>query len=92
MIYKTSDILFQRWNHFVINYNYGTLDIFINNNLVATQKNVSPYIQSNNNSIQFGSNQNTLKNCGICNIRYYNIPLNLTQIRNIYGNKDNPCK
>ena len=92
MIYKTSNILFQRWNHFVINYNYGTLDIFINNNLVATQKNVSPYIQSNDNSIQFGSNQHTLRNCGICNIRYYNIPLNLTQIRNIYGNKDNPCK
>ena len=92
IIYKSNNILFQRWNHFVINYDYGTMDIFINNNLVATQKNVSPYIQTNENSIQFGSNTNRLKNCGICNIRYYNIPLNLTQIRNIYGNKNNPCK
>ena len=28
--YRTKDILYQKWNHFVINYNYGTLDIFIN--------------------------------------------------------------
>ena len=92
IIYKSNDILFQRWNHFVVNYNYGTLDIFINNNMVATEKNVSPYIQTDDNSLQFGSNEKPLKNCGLCNVRYYNIPLNLNQIKNIYGNKDNPCK
>ena len=92
IIYKTNDILFQRWNHFVVNYNYGTMDIFVNNNMVATEKNVSPYIQTDNNSLQFGSSENPLNNCGLCNVRYYNIPLSLNQIKNIYGNKDNPCK
>lgn len=92
VVYNTKDILFQRWNHFVINYDYGTLDMFINNNLVFTKNNVSPYIQPGNNNIQFGSNDKPLKKCGICNIHYYPIPLSLNEIQNIYGKKNHPCK
>ena len=91
-IYKTKDILYQKWNHFIINYNYGTLDIFINNNLVATRKNVSPYIRTNENNLIFGNKTEPLQNCGICNIKYYEKPLNLIDIKNIYNKKNNPCK
>ena len=92
IIYSTKDILFQRWNHFVINYDYGTLDMFINNNLVFTEVNVSPYIKTGKNNIQFGSNDKPLTNCGICSIYYYQIPLSLNEIQNIYRKKEHPCK
>lgn len=92
VIYKSKNILYQKWNNIIINYDYGTLDIFINNELVSTQKNVSPYIEEGNNIIQFGSNDLILKNCALCDIRYYNTPLMLNEIKNIYGNKSNPCK
>ena len=88
--YKTKDILYQKWNHFVINYNYGTLDIFINNNLVGSINKLNPYV-GNNNNIVFGSSSQPLKNCGICNIKYYEIPLKLSKINEIYKNHENPC-
>ena len=89
LVYKTKEILFQRWNHFVVNYNYGTLDIFINNNLVLSKTNVSPYIE--NAFLKFGSDREPLYNCGICNIKYYDKPLNLTNIGEIYRTKKIPC-
>lgn len=92
IMYRSKDVLFQKWNHIVVNYDYGTLDLFINNNLVATKQNVSPYIQKDTNIIQFGSFVKPLTHAGICNARYYDRPLNLTQIKNLYGNKKRPCK
>lgn len=91
MIYKTDKLLFQKWNNFVVNYNYGTLDIFINNNLVLTKNNIQPYIEENMNYIQFGDYNNPLYNCGLCNVSYYNKPLNLIEIKKIYSKKNNPC-
>ena len=88
--YKTKDILYQNWNHFVINYNYGTLDIFINNNLVGTINKLNPYVEKNNN-IVFGSSSKKLEHCGICNIVYYEIPLKLNKIKEIYKKHENPC-
>lgn len=90
LIYKTKDILFQRWNHFVVNYNYGTLDCFVNNNLVLSKTKVSPYIE--NAFLKFGSDSEPLYNCGICNIQYYDQPLNLTSIGEIYKTKRLPCE
>lgn len=92
VIYKTSNILYQRWNLFVINYDYGTLDIFINNRLVSTKDKIAPYIQKTKNILQFGSTEKPLKSCGICNIQYYEEPLNLKKINKLYENKLNPCK
>ena len=31
ILYKTKHVLYQRWNHIVVTYNYGTVDLFINN-------------------------------------------------------------
>lgn len=89
LLYKSKDILFQRWNHFVVNYNYGNLDCFINGNLVLSKGRVAPYIE--NAFLKFGSDSEPLYKCGICNITYYDTPLNLTSINEIYQSKKTPC-
>ena len=43
-IYRSDDIKYQKWNYFVINYHDNIIDIFINGKLVASKKNVSPYL------------------------------------------------
>jgi hypothetical protein len=91
-VYKTKSILFQRWNNFIVNYYYGTIDIFINNNLVFTQNGIAPYIEETDNILIFGSKEEPLINSGICNIKYNNYPYTLSDIGNIYKNHKNPCK
>jgi hypothetical protein len=90
-VFKTSDILYQKWNHFVINYNYGTLDIFVNNNLVFTKNNIAPYIEKNNNNLIIGKKAEPLYNSAICNLTYHEKPLNLFDIKNLYSKRENPC-
>lgn len=89
VIYKSDNILFQRWNLFVVNFNYGTLDIFINNNLVSSTQNVSPYIERP--FLQFGSSSHKLYNCGICSASYHDKPLTLSNISEMYRNSESPC-
>ena len=88
VIYRTSDIIFQKWNLFVVNYDYGILDIFINNNLVLT-KNLSPFIK--NNQLIIGDKNYPLINSGICNIIYKEKPYTNKEIKTLYSNKNNPC-
>ena len=90
VIYKTNNILFQRWNHIVMNYDYGKFDIFINNNLVSTST-VVP-IMSPQEMLIVGSSDNDNVG-GICNMKYYNIPLSASKINSIYKkfhNKSTP--
>lgn len=89
VVYETKGILFQRWNLFVINFNYGTLDIFVNNNLVSSTDGVSPYIEKG--FLQFGSSEDKLDNCGICGVSYHEKPLTLNHISDIYRNNERPC-
>ena len=85
-LYRTKKILYQKWNHFVINYNYGTMDLFINNNLVGTYKNVTPYFNGATSELSFGDSVHVLTNCGICDINYYKTPITLSKIETIYKN------
>lgn len=90
VIYKTNNVLFQRWNHIVMNYDYGKFDIFINNNLVSTST-VVP-IMSPQEMLIVGSSDNDNVG-GICNMKYYNIPLSASKINSIYKkfhNKSTP--
>lgn len=92
IIYRSNNILFQKWNNFVVNFNYGTLDIFINNNLVASVNEMTPYSSPQDNTIRFGSSVEKMNMCGICNVVYYEEPLSLSKIREIYSNQNNPCQ
>lgn len=82
ILYKTDQILYQRWNFIVMNYNYGTLDLFINNNLVGTYPDVVTYLDPDDMLI-VGSSKN--KNIGgICNMKYYELPIGSRKINSIY--------
>ena len=94
-VYRSKGILYQRWNHIVINSNDSKLNLFINNNLVGTYN----YIDLNKkllfvdlyDTLDIGSRENS--NFGsICNFRYYNKSLDLSKIKSIYTkyNKKNP--
>ena len=90
VIYRTNNVLFQRWNHIVMNYDYGRFDLFINNNLVSTAVTV-PYM-SEQEMLIIGSSDNDNVG-GICNMKYYNIPLTASKINSIYkkfNNKTTP--
>jgi len=43
-IYETNDIKFQTWNNIVVNYDAGTMDVFINGELVGSRPGVAPYM------------------------------------------------
>ena len=66
-IYKTTDIAYQKWNNFVINYDGGNMDVFLNGKLVASRPNIAPYMTYEN--ITSGANDGI--EGGICNVMYY---------------------
>ena len=81
-LYSSSDILYQRWNHIVMNYNYGTFDLFINNNLVSTSGDIVTYI-SPDELLQVGFNTNTNLG-GIAQLLYSEHPFSLNEIGSLY--------
>lgn len=97
-VYRSKGILYQRWNHVVVNSNDSKIDLFINNNLVGTYKYPGefPYSYavppiSMYDTLTIGSTKNI--NFGnICNFRYYNNSIDLSKIKSIYTkyNKKTP--
>ena len=65
-----------------MNYKYGTLDLFINNNLVGTYPNVLSELDPDDLLI-VGSTYNDQIG-GICNMKYYELPLGIRKIDTIY--------
>jgi len=80
IIYKTDRLPMQRWNNIVINFNGGTLDVFINGMLVSTTDNVIPYMKQD--MIYTGERDGI--SGGICNVTYFSAPLKKREIENIY--------
>lgn len=88
--YRSKGILFQRWNHIVVNSKDAKITLFINNNLVATYTHTISDFELTE-LLHIGSRENT--NFGsICNLRYYKNILDLSKIKSIYKkyNKKNP--
>jgi hypothetical protein len=85
IIYTNKNMLLQKWNNIVINFNGGTLDIFLNGELVVSSIEVIPYMKLD--ALTIGSD--TGINGGICNIIYFKKPLTITNIYYIYNNLKN---
>jgi len=81
IVYETSNIKQQKWNHFVINYDSGIGDIFLNGQLVSTKNDIIPYMKRD--LIQSGTKNGV--NGGICNVLYYPKPLSKITIDWLYN-------
>ena len=79
--FRTNNILFQRWNNFIFNYDSGTLDVFVNNRLTSSTPNISPLI--NNDSITIGDNDGV--EGAICNVMYFSNILSKRDINKLYS-------
>lgn len=85
ILYVNDQFLLQKWNNLIINYNGGTMDIFLNGELVQSSIEVVPYYTFDNLTI--GEN-NGIKG-GICNVVYYKEPLKSQNIYMIYNTAKN---
>lgn len=81
IIYTNNDLLLQKWNNIIINYNGGTLDIFLNGELVKSSIEVVPYYTLDNLTI--GENDGIQG--GICNLIYFRKALSSQNIYFIYN-------
>ena len=81
IIYVNDNMLLQKWNNLIINYNGGTLDIFLNGELVNSSIEVVPYYTFENLTI--GENDG-IKG-GICNVVYFRRALTAQNIYYIYN-------
>ena len=80
ILYKSNDILLQKWNNIIINYNGGVLDIFLNGELVKSEIGVVPYMTYDNLTI---GQDNGIKG-GICNVVYFKRALNSSNVYYLY--------
>ena len=80
VIFETTDVIYQKWNHIVINYEGGTMDVFLNGELVGSLPNVVSYMSYDN--IDVGTEDGIQG--GICNVVYYRDNLPKSKIAGVY--------
>jgi len=81
----------QKWTNVVINYDKGTLDVFLNGNMVSTKKNVVPYMEDDIMTVGHENNQGDGIDSGVGNIIYYDSILSANDIQENYNYlKNNP--
>jgi len=78
---KRDLIKYQKWNHIVVVYNGGTLDVFVNNELISTKSNIIPMKQYD--IVSYGSDDGIYG--GICNVKYFNEKLSRSEINWLYN-------
>jgi hypothetical protein len=80
IIYQRKDILLQKWNNIVINYNGGTLDVFYNGELVKSAIEVVPEIKKD--MLTVGTNNGI--SGSVANILYFDHQLNYLTVNRLY--------
>jgi len=76
VVFETQDFPMQRWNNVVVNYDGGTLDIFINKKLVYSAPNIVPYMKVD--VVTAGVDDGV--SGGIANVTYFSAPLGRRRI------------
>lgn len=85
IIYTNKNFLLQKWNNIIINYNGGTMDIFLNGELVKSSIEVVPYYTVD--KLTIGEN-NGIKG-GISNLVYFKSVLTTSNIYYLYNTVKN---
>lgn len=78
-LYILEKIPYQKWINIIINYNGGTLDLFLDGKLISSEINIVPYMS--NDLVIVGENNGI--HGGIKNILYYNNVLDLNKIKDL---------
>jgi hypothetical protein len=83
---KIEGVKLQKWNHVLVNYDAGTMDVFFNGTLIKSAINIVPYMSLD--TLKIGDNPGI--SASVCNFIYYNYALDGARIRNLYTSvKDN---
>jgi hypothetical protein len=80
VVYEDSSLQLQKWNHVFINYDGGTLDVFVNGELVSSTPSVAPYMTRDliNSGVDGGVHG------GIANVMYFDKVLGTDEISLLY--------
>ena len=81
ILLKQPNILLQKWNNIIINYNGGVMDIFINGELIKSNNGVVPYYTLD--KLTVGENNGYIG--GMCNLVYHKRNLTANNIYFIYN-------
>jgi hypothetical protein len=85
IIYMNKNVLLQKWNNIIINYNGGTMDVFLNGELVKSSIEVVPYYTID--KLTIGENDG-IKG-GISNVVYFKNVLTTSNIYYLYNTVKN---